>query len=177
MMKRSLFLSLAASFLASLALVTPSRADSTLVTANVKLNGFEPTETLLEIKVAFPDAFEAGSVTQTSSAALGSTVASGSSAVIFTPTSTGISIYRLLDQVFVDFTTVYTGSVAAVEAELQGKTTSTFYTSLGTVTNKTALSFSTYVAVPEPQSMAMLGIGITGLFAFRRLFNKRTVKV
>jgi hypothetical protein len=35
----------------------------------------------------------------------------------------------------------------------------------------------TYLAVPEPASMGLLGIGMAGFFAFRRLFNKRSADV
>jgi hypothetical protein len=34
-----------------------------------------------------------------------------------------------------------------------------------------------YTSVPEPNSMAMLGIGMMGFFAFRRFFNKRNADV
>lgn len=45
----------------------------------------------------------------------------------------------------------------------------------GATANKNTLGVSEVAAVPEPTSLALLGIGMTGFLAFRRLFKRPSV--
>jgi PEP-CTERM motif len=164
MTKRSLFLTLAAGLLASMALATPSQAASTIVTENLLFGVPTPLTT-------------------------------GLTAIDFTYAGTGtISDLQLqfslpntatvkligTNEVEVDYSSATTAAVTSftfvsstpfVDAPGTISVTSVTTTPPG-ATVKDQISFN---VIPEPSSIALLGIGMTGFLAYRRLFKRSSV--
>jgi hypothetical protein len=179
MKKRSVLLCMAAALVASLAFVTPSRAESTLVTTNAGFIVFNGTATDIE-------------ATYTLSA--GASITSG----VTINASGGLSISSA--------TVVGTDEVSIVFAASSGTTPGFNSTNPPTLplrftfsTDSTSTSLNTISltgvsgpilpifpvipvvggsisilpqAVPEPASLALLGIGMTGFLAFRRFLKR-----
>jgi hypothetical protein len=147
-MNRSVFLSLVAGLLASLALTAPSHAASVTVSGSFSAPGAVVGEL---------DFFFSAPVTSIDSR-VGTPTPSGMSfsgnEVIFTylpPTVAG----------FLTFTVTTSGSFEGGEINPTSI--------LGT---PAANNFNFMTVVPEPTSIALLGIGMTGFLAFRRLFKQ-----
>jgi PEP-CTERM motif len=170
MTKRSFFLAVAAGLLASVAFATPSQAGSEyLVTAAfniVPLTGAPPV-TATDVTVTLSDATLNGSVSVVGMGGLSTvsgTLVNGVVTINFdaasatTPTS-------LPGGVMVEFSGPTGVGINAFA--LSG--TSAAFSSSG-------LNVSiANVSVPEPTSVALLGIGMTGFLAFRRLFKRSSV--
>jgi hypothetical protein len=168
MMKRSFFLSLAAGLLASLAFATPSQAGGTLVTTTLEFVGpLSPAATSIVIDYTLTS----GSISELgglASSAPGTTL-SGTSDTATLSFSPGVTSFTVVKFTFLESAIDFPVSpanimLASVTAQPGGQN----------VMMSTALSFAPAV-VPEPSSMALLGIGMTGFFAFRRLFKRVSV--
>jgi hypothetical protein len=148
MMKRSFFLSLAAGLLASLAFGTASQAGTIVVTSNFTVTGGTATD--LEIMFTAP---------VTSYSAL--------STDLGTPTGVGTSTITF------NFSPMNAG-YANLDVVTSGSPTAYFLTGLSAGVSASNLHV-TFASVPEPSSMALLGIGMTGFLAFRRFFKRGSV--
>jgi hypothetical protein len=162
MRRASLFLSLAAGLVASLALSAPAQAGSVLYDATSFVYVY--TNTATDATVTFNQVVS-GPVT-----ILPATTLTGVTVLPIGPTDTSITfdfnpvgaspgVYKL------DFTLYSTSGLV-----LQGGTVSGSPLPMGGVSG-----FVTPASVPEPASLALLGIGMTGFLAFRRFFKKTSV--
>jgi hypothetical protein len=164
---------MAAGVVATLAFVTPSQAGSTLVTTNLtyaitSTNGGSPTATDVTIQYSAVDPIS-------------------DLKVILGPgtTFTGVVLSEPaanLIEVSFNRTGSGTAEFTFVTAAAPGTVTGTFVNGSAIITGahnafQTASVGVTSVAqgVPEPASWALLGIGMTGFLAFRRLFKKTSV--
>ena len=162
MLKGSVFLALAAGLLASLMLTTPSQAGSTLVTTDATFSVTPTSGSAADIEVTYSAAptlpitiLPTTTVTVTSSSISGDQVT-----INFTPVSSGE----------VDFTFL---TAAAPPVTLAGQSLTGISTGAkGTLTVGVT---SAAQPIPEPASLALLGIGMTGFFAFRRFFKRTSV--
>jgi len=153
MMKRS-FLALAGGVLASMALATPSHAGSVTVSGTWSV----PGATATEVDFFFSAPVTAITSSSGAPAATGSIVPPPPNEVIFT----------------------YTPGVVGGALTFTVDTTGVFLT--GEVNGGSIMGTPTEVnfnfkpgAVPEPSSIALLGIGMTGFLAYRRLFKRNVV--
>jgi hypothetical protein len=168
-MKRSIFLSLAAGLLTSLTLVGPSHAGSTLVTTSTSFDITAPAgTTVTDLVISYTPVDAITNLNVVTSTGLGTPtlVADGAGAntveVDFAATSSG-SITFTFD------TSAAPGSVASLTL------TPTFSGQSSTIKGASTTLNVTAVGVAEPTSMALLGIGMTGFLAFRRLFKRPSV--
>jgi hypothetical protein len=168
MTKRSFLLTVAAGLLASVAFATPSQAGSTsnyLLTASFALEPSTPPPgiTATDLTVFFTGAVEPGALTVLPPAGgIGATATGvGSTVEIDFAASNKTS-----STIQIEFT-------AASGLLLTGAQT---FSGLTGGTTGTGLQINlTSTAVPEPTSVALLGIGMTGFLAFRRLFKRTAV--
>jgi len=159
MTKRSLFLTVAAGLLASVAFATPSQAGTVITTASFNVTS---PGTATDIDITYSPAVDPiGPVTTVSSTLSGITYSEPSANTVeakFTAAASGSIVF--------EFTTATAGPITFSNASLSGVTSG----SQGTVTVGVATA-----AVPEPTSIALLGIGMTGFLALRRLFKRTAV--
>jgi len=163
MTKRSLFLTVAAGLLASVAFAAPSQA-STVVTTTTS---FTVTGgTAADVEVTYTPGVDPVSnltVTSTGGLTIGSiTEANNEVVVTFTAATatTGNLVWT--------FTTDTAPPITFASASLTGVTS-------GAAGQLNVAVSAASTAIPEPTSMALLGIGMTGFLAFRRLFKRTAV--
>jgi PEP-CTERM motif len=150
MMNRSVFLSLAAGLLASLAFAAPSQAATQLVTSSFAGSG----GTMSDIEIVFSAPITSVSVGSNNLPGFTATFSGNLLTESFTPAATGFA------DVVVQGAGVGTGS----------------FTPTGLTSGFVLSSFAvTFASVPEPTSIALLGIGMTGFLAFRRFFKRTAV--
>jgi len=164
-MRRSFFLMLAAGLLASLAPVSSGYAGTMIETfAQIVPNGIGGSAKDIELT------FTGGTLDGFVSAMPGSIVStysplSGSTTVVT------ITFASAETSGFVDFTyNVGSGAPSVTAITLTDVTGATLSHPLGVVGGSQILG-----GVPEPSSMALLGIGMAGFFACRRLFKRNAV--
>jgi len=159
MRRSAFFLSLAAGLVASLALSAPTQAGSTLYDATGFVTVFVGAAN--DATVSFNQAVTGPVTILPGTTLTGITDTVSGSTVLFNFNSVpAIGVYDL------NFSL---NSGAGLE--FMGGTISGTVGSMGGVTG-----FVTS-AVPEPTSFALLGVGMAGFFAYRRLFKKRPATV
>lgn len=174
MSKRSIFMTAAFGLIASLAFGTPSQAGST-VSMNSTLEPIPSGVTLItELDITLSGTVPISDLELVTpspaltGATIDSTVVSGNTEITITiPAAVSGAYIGVFGQAFATLTFVTSDSSVAV-------TSTEWATNDGSKSGSTSVSLS---AVPEPASMALLGIGMAGFFAFRRFFNKRNASV
>lgn len=181
MMKRSGFLIAALGLLASSAFVTPSQGSMVPVQVSDSFSATNSAlgDTISSITLTFTGLNGITGLTQGGNGV--ELLMVSPFAVVVTPTTSTTS-----DSVTLHYSpSVFTasGSISFVtlvdSSELTSlstdiKVTGTYTTVNGTTTLVVPPPSFTIAAVPEPSSMALLGIGMTSFLAFRRLFKRGT---
>jgi hypothetical protein len=164
-MRRSFLLALAAGLLASLAFAPSSHAGSVIETiATIAPNGTGATATDITLT------YSGGTLGSFVSAAAGSIVTAPADYVLSGGGTVVTVNFSAASSGFIDFTyTVATGAPTVNQITLSGVSGASLHHPLG-VNGGSAIS-----GVPEPASMALLGIGMAGIFACRRLFTRNAV--
>jgi hypothetical protein len=173
MKKRSLCLCMAAGLMASLAFATPSQAGPTLVTTDITFTISGPNNpTITDLTIQYTPApmpfLTAPVLTPGKDGGIGAFVSS------YSPT---------LGQVTIDFTASasttkdiqFTFLTSAPVDTVGGSFLNMSGTANPPVTHQTFNVNVTPSAVPEPASLALLGIGMTGFLAFRRFLKRSKV--
>jgi hypothetical protein len=159
---------------AILAFSTPSHADLTQVTANSVLGPPLPAgvTTITELDVTFtPAASPFTDLTLvTPPTASGSSITSAGDIVELLIGPMASDAFILLHQGFANFHFDVPLNPATAMADVN-VTSTEWKTNAGTFSGSTVLSF-TALAVPEPNSLALFGIGLFGLLASRRPFKR-----
>ena len=172
MTKRAFYLVLAVGLLANLAFVTSSQAGSTTLTVNSELSSIPTNVTSISaVDVTFSGlSSPLTSVNVVVPAGASYTISNGGNTVDISISSNASAAYLLMGQAFATFTFANSGDPASVSA-----TSTEWVTNAGNVSGQSSVLMGVNPpSVPEPASMSLLGIGMAGLFAFRRFFKRNT---
>ena len=166
-MKRSFALSVAAALLAGLAFATPNAtAAGTVVTTIIDFPTLDPAATsiVLDYTAATGPISNVGGLITSLSGVSVAPSGADEVTVTFNPAQAGPgNLIFTFDSPAAFATSPQTILLTGVTVSPGGQMVTT------------NLSFSVEAAVPEPSSVALLGIGVTGLLAFRRFFKRRPV--
>jgi len=167
MSKRSFFLCLAFAALASLAFATPSRAGSTIVTTDITFS-VSRGGSASDVEVTYTPAVDptAGLMITSTGGLTGLTISEAANTVTVSFDAAAATSGTLS----FEFTTATAPPITFSSASLTGVTngaTGNLGVAVNTITTKVDPN-------PEPTSVALLGIGIAGFMAIRRLLLKRT---
>jgi hypothetical protein len=172
MSKRSFSLTLACAALASLALAAPSQAGSTMVTTDVTFS-VPAGDTVSGLTVTYAPGVDPISPNPPTITMFGGTTgdviseASNTVHISFNPiaATTGLLEWQ--------FTT---GTTIPPNIDLSGFSFTATTGSVSDTIRVTSSSITTGAeTAPEPTTVALLGIGMTGLLAFRRFFKRASV--
>jgi len=172
MTKRSIFLIAAFGLMAILASGTPSQAGS--VTLDSMLNPIPSGVTsITELDITLTATVPVSGLTLVTP--LPSTGASVSSSVVGSDTVIKVMVPSLVSGAWIGiFGQAYTSVKFTTTASTVAVQSTEWKTNAG---NKAGTTQVYVASVPEPASMALLGIGMAGFFAFRRFFNKRNASI
>jgi PEP-CTERM motif len=145
MPKRSLFLSVAAGVLASLAFASPSQAGSEFLATFAVTAG-----TANEIDITYSSTITGITLGATTLTGVTETFSGNTAQLKFDSASIGLLYFTVSPSGFTDSSDLVINSPTNGGYKFQ----------------------VTPFSVPEPGSMALLGIGMTGFLAFRRLFKR-----
>lgn len=151
MTKRSFLLTVAAGLLASIAFAAPSHAGSVLIQFTVT----DGTATDVNLLYGAPTTVSVLSSTLTPGGPTPTIIGNGTSTIelTFGPSSAGTILL----------------SESGPPPGLYG------LSGLSTGYKTSTITVTPTVGVPEPASFALLGIGMTGFLAFRRLFKRQAI--
>jgi len=171
MTKRSFFLTVAAGLLASVAFATPSQAANQTVTTSVSFSSVGGSVSDFQITLAPTVDAIVGTPTVTGTVTGVTVYTSGAAFPGPPPITLGSST------VGITFTAVTSGSfvISVVTPSTATGFSAASFSFSGTATTVSSSVTVSPTAIPEPTSMALLGIGMTGFLAFRRLFKRGSV--
>jgi hypothetical protein len=164
MMKRSFLLAAALGLLSSFALTSSSQAGS-VVTTTVSLGSFAPptsTPTYTTIDYTYTGA---GTITSLNAAGL---------AGFSSPPLTYVAVSSLKLIAPNEVALTFLSPVSIITGSFSFNSTTPFgvHESVGVTASAGKAANSYGPSVPEPASLALLGIGMTSFLAFRRLFKR-----
>jgi len=172
MSKRSFLLTLAFAALASLAFAAPSQAGSTMVTTDVTFS-VPAGDTVSGLTVTYAPGVDPISPNPPTITMFGGTTGDVISEASNTVHITFNPIAATTGSLEWQFTT---GTMIPPTIDLSGFS---FTATTGSVTDTIKVTSSSIIttsaSTPEPTSVALLGIGVTGFLALRRLFKRTSV--
>ena len=168
MMKRSFLLTAACGLLMSLAFSTPTQAGSTVFTS-VSFGSFAPPATSPTVTTVDFKYTGAGTITLVKDLSLAGFDYNGSS-FNFVPVSS--LVLKTADTVELKFTGPVTNIVGNFDFQSTVPYSITENIPVTVTPSSVHATVSYGPAVPEPSSMALLGIGLTSFLAFRRFFKR-----
>jgi hypothetical protein len=166
----SLFLALVVGLLVDvMVLSTPSQADLVRVTVQDILPGFGSSETVSSVNVSLTTAAEPFTSLHliVPPVASGSSISSSGPTVTILPSANANFAFQFLGEGIVEFSFLVPLSITAAQSDVIS-TANSFISDGVAHSGDVTLSF---LSVPEPASWTMLGIGATGLLAFKRFFK------
>jgi len=165
MTKRSFFLTVAAGLLASVAFATPSQAAPETVTTTVSFSALSGGN-VSDFTITYTPAVDP----------IGLPITLTSSTNITSPTFTEGAPTPGANTVHLTFNPVASGAfVFTFTTGSNSPVTFSNFSFSGTSANTSNTVAVSSTIIPEPTSMALLGIGMSGFLAFRRFFKRSSV--